>query len=166
MPRIANGRVVDDKPAEKRQVKNRVLTWDEFTKAPRGGAKAPNELRSRPTDEKKTTDERIPTQPPVNTVAQYLMHLLHLEDYNLSIPLENPVVRVNAVFLVLFLLFTLLLGYKMAVGVEVVSCPLDCSHARSFPSRSQIVVSSTPVSCLLNKERHSTYSLNDASSRG
>ena len=57
MPRIANGRVVDDKPAEKREAKNRVLTWGEFTKAPRGGAKAPNELRSRPTDEKKTTDE-------------------------------------------------------------------------------------------------------------
>ena len=166
MPRIANGRVVDDKPAEKREVKNRVLTWDEFTKAPRGGAKAPNELRSRPADEKKTTDERIPAQPLVNTVAQYLMQLLHLEDYNLSIPQENPVVRVNAVFLVFFLLFTLLFGYKMAVGVALVSFPLDCSHARSFLSRAQIVVNPTRISCLLNKERHSTYSLNDVSSLG
>lgn len=166
MPRIANGRVVDDKPAEKREVKNRVLTWDEFTKAPRGGAKAPNELRSRPADEKKTTDERIPAQPLVNTVAQYLMQLLHLEDYNLSIPQENPVVRVNAVFLVFFLLFTLLFGYKMAVGVALVSFPLDCSHARSFPSRAQIVVNPTRISCLLNKERHSTYSLDDVSSLG
>ena len=166
MPRIANGRVIDDEPGEKREVKNRVLTWDEFTKTSRGNAKAPNELRSRPGNEKSAARESMPDQPPVNTVTQYLMHLLHLEDYNLSIPQENPVVRVNAVFLVLFLLFTMLLGYKMAVGDGTTSFPIDCSYARSFPSRAQVVVNTTATFCLFNKERHSTRSLNDVSSLG
>ena len=53
------------------------------------------------------------------TVAQYLARLLHLEECNLPIPRENPVIRLNAVFLVFFAFFTFLFGYKMAVLLGV-----------------------------------------------
>lgn len=120
MPRIANGRVVDDAPSENRERKNRVLTWDEFTRAPgqssRNQHAAPN--RESKEEVKKEPVKELTMQAPA-TVAQYLARLLHLEEYNLPIPRENPAIRLNAVFLVFFAFFTFLFGYKMAVLLGV-----------------------------------------------
>ena len=85
--------------------------------------------------------EQMPIEetPAIPSVVSYLSNALHLTEYKLRIPSQNPVVVIDAAYFVLFLIFTVLFGYKMAVGNRFpVSCSLSSLSLSSLLSRNRI----------------------------
>lgn len=159
MPRIANGKIVDDAPSENRERKSRVLTWDEFTKTPRPSSQNQHASSNREErDQSKKEDVKQLTVKAPATVTQYLARILHIEEYNLLIPRENPVIRINAVFLVFFALFTFLFGYKMAVYLKDSNSPVDRPNSCTLLARTQNRMNMRLG--LLHKQYNSLFILN------
>ena len=121
MPRIVNGEIVNDDAPRREPEKKRIRTWNDITASPSTNHGEGHTLRNRNTPEKNTQEKQEEVAPPVPpSIPQYLSHALGIENYNLEIPQNNPTVRINAVYLIIFLFFTLIFGYKMAV------CVLSC----------------------------------------
>lgn len=116
MPRIVNGQIVNDEPTRREPEKNRIRTWNDITNAKPTSHGDSNSVRNRGIPESKSqAKEAVLETPPPASIPQYISHALGLEEYNISIPPSNPVVTINVAFFILFLFFTVLFGYKMAV---------------------------------------------------
>lgn len=121
MPHIVNGEIVNDDAPHREPEKKRIRTWKDITESPATNHGEGHTLRNRNTPEKNTQQKEVEVAPPVPpSIPQYLSHALRLKNYNLEIPQNNPTVRINAVYLVMFLFFTLIFGYKMAVILFVI----------------------------------------------
>lgn len=116
MPRIVNGQIVNDEPTRREPEKNRIRTWNDITNAKPTSHGESNSVRNRGGPENKSqTKEAVLEAPPPASIPQYISHALGLEEYNVSIPPSNPLITINVAFFILFLFFTILFGYKMAV---------------------------------------------------
>ena len=141
MPRIVNGQVVEDRPAKRETEKKRMYTWNDIrsNNVPSAHEKEnTTRMRSQGTGKE---SEKAPVEetPAIPSVVGYLSSALHLTEYKLRIPTQNPVVVIDAAYFVLFLFFTVLFGYKMAVCVDrSVSCSLSLPSLSSFLNRSRI----------------------------
>ena len=116
MPRIVNGQVVDDVSPKRENEKKRIYTWNDITSrnTPSNHGNQ-STLHNRNTASEGTPSKASEEKPVVPSVSGYLTNFLGISQYQLKIPPENPVVVVDAVYFVLFFIFTLLFGYKMAV---------------------------------------------------
>ena len=116
MPRIVNGQIVNDDAPRREPEKNRIRTWNDIQSGRASTQGEVHTLRNRASTEKKpeAKEEELAFAPPAS-IPQYLIHALGFENYNISIPPSNPVITINAVFFIIFIFFTLIFGYKMAV---------------------------------------------------
>ena len=116
MPRIVNGQVVDDVSPKRENEKKRIYTWNDITSRNTPSNQGnQSTLHNRNTASEGTQSKASEEKPVVPSVSGYLANFLGISQYQLKIPTENPVVVVDAVYFVLFFIFTLLFGYKMAV---------------------------------------------------
>ena len=118
MPRIVNGQIVNDEAPKRKTDEKRVFTWNDISSNNLPSKKADaNTLRSRTSGQ---TAKQGPTpvveQPVVPSIVGYIGNALGISEYKLKIPQDNPKVVIDGAYFVLFLFFTLVLGYKMAVG--------------------------------------------------
>ena len=103
-----------------------MIVQERRRKAIEGRQRFQSKVKGGGTTNKEKEVEVAPPVPP--SIPQYLAHALNLENYNLEIPQANPLVRINAVYLVIFLFFTLIFGYKMAVCIMFMSYYVDCTN--------------------------------------
>ena len=135
MPHIVNGEIVNDDAPHREPEKKRIRTWNDITASPSTNHGEGHTLRNRNTPNKNTQEKEVEVAPPVPpSIPQYLAHALNLENCNLEIPQANPLVRINAVYLVIFLFFTLIFGYKMAVCIMFMSYYVDCTNYCFIPN--------------------------------
>ena len=140
MPRIVNGQIVNDDVPQREPPKNRIRTWNDIQSGRPISREDSSTLRNRTQGEKKpeTKETELVTPPPAS-IPQYLINAFGLENYNLSIPPSNPVVTINAVFLILFVFFTFIFGYKMAVIFIYRILLLDCFDSCPLPNRTKAI---------------------------
>lgn len=116
MPRIVNGQIVNDEPTRKEPERNRIRTWNDIQSGKPIHHGEGHSLKNRGASEKQTDKKEVELEtPPPASIPQYLAHALGLENMNISIPPSNPLFTFNVVFILLFLFFTCIFGYKMAV---------------------------------------------------
>lgn len=118
MPRIVNGQVVNDEVPKRKTDEKRVFTWNDISSNNLPSKKADtNTLRSRASEQTaKQGPAPVVEQPAVPSIVGYIGNALGISEYKLRIPQDNPKVVIDGAYFVLFLFFTLVLGYKMAVG--------------------------------------------------
>lgn len=141
MPRIVNGQVVEDYPAKRDTEKKRMYTWNDIrsNNIPSAqGKETTTRMRNQGVG-KENEKEPVEEIPAIPSVVRYISNALHITEYKLKIPTQNPVVVIDAAYFVLFLFFTVLFGYKMAVWMdERVTCSLFLPLLFSSLSRSRI----------------------------
>lgn len=114
MPRIVNGKVVEDDPPKGQADKPRIMTWNDITSH---SSTSESGFRNRASQQAKPEEKKaLATPPPPASVIHYISNMLGLQDYNLRIPKDNPTVVLNAAYGVVLLFFTLIFGLKMAVS--------------------------------------------------
>lgn len=145
MPRIVNGQVVNDDVPQREPPKNRIRTWNDIQSGRGASREDGNTLRNRTKEEKKPEIEVV--TPPPASIPQYLINAFGLENYTISIPPSNPVLSINAVYLILFVFFTIIFGYKMAVLYVFGMLFIDCVDHRVIPHRAKAIY------CLLKKQK-------------
>lgn len=141
MPRIVNGQVVEDSPAKRETERKRMYTWNDIRSNNVPSAHKEENTASVRRQGPGKENEKTPVEetPAIPSVVSYLSNALHLTEYKLKIPTQNPVVVIDAAYFVLFLFFTLLFGYKMAVCMNrSVSCRLFSPSLSSLLSRNRI----------------------------